>query len=206
MESSIIPSTELSGPLISPANEIKVGGNFCTRIDENQVELITFYKILIIFLGAFLIISGFINIILTLLIKTKGIFVVVIIDIAFIIYGFIVSLSIYRIKWLRVIATVLSVIYFIGGIIAVFVQNIILDDKINEDDKKKAYINICNIILFGRIIWFIFNLNALFYFYWGIRCCCWRENREWGHHSHHHGHHHSPAHSSGTHHGGHRRH
>ena len=33
-----------------------------------------------------------------------------------------------------------------------FAQNIILDDKNNEDDKKKAYIDICSFILFGRII------------------------------------------------------
>ena len=52
---------------------------------------------------------------------------------------------------------------FDWGIIAVFVQNIILDEENNRDDKKKAYINIC--ILFylkNNLVYFQFKCFILF--------------------------------------------
>ena len=71
--------------------------NITSTLNETKIELII-YKILIIILGGLLIISGIVNIILNLLIKIDNIFLVINIDIDFMIYGIIAFLSIFRIK------------------------------------------------------------------------------------------------------------
>lgn len=218
VESSSLPSASASIPLISPTNEIKVGGNCCTRIDETQVELDSFVKNFIIALGVILVISGIVNIILSLLIETDYFNIVASIDIAFIIFGIIVALSTFRVKCLRVIATVFSVIYVIAGIIGSIMQYAMLDDKRNDrydfNDNIDSYIEICGYITLGRIIWFILNLNVLFNVYWGIKCCCRGRDSSGTYHSYntdytydsgptyhtHHTHIHSTHHHSAAHH------
>ena len=139
------------------------------------------------------------------------------IDISIIAYTIINCLSVVRIRCLRVIATILTVIFLIVGLGGTLFQYIV----INTDFSVSYYtFNLMKFIFFMRLIFFALVTHIIFLGFWGINCCKnigsgsssgsrYRTHRT--HFGTHHvgrshfggGHHSRPHHGGGHHHGGH---
>ena len=204
-------STASSEPLILPSNEVQenIGGNCCTRKDPSLVELDCFQKYLILIMGIILTISGIVNILVTLIPNIENYNIFISIDIAIILYSIFVCLSVFQIRWLRVTATLLSVIFLVLGIGGSLYQFLLLNSKNSEFVSSSIY-SVCKFIFYGRIIWFLLIMNVLFYEYWGIKCLKCEGGSSGGYRRHHRTHfgvhHHFTHHHSRPHHGGGHRH
>ena len=84
------------------------------------------------------------------------------------------SVSILRIRWIRIFASVLSVTHLLGTIVIYIVQFINMEkNEYPEDDER---IEECKTINIMKIIVLIIFMNIIFYAYWGIRICYRCEN------------------------------
>ena len=167
--SSEVPPTQ--APLIPNDNVIVYEGNCCTREDASMTELKSCSRVTIRFMALVLAFSVIINFIANLTIGSRYFGIILSIDAAFLLYAIFLCISVKRIKWLRVAATVLSIFFLIGGIGGSVLQYILLQMDNNHSSFNDGAIRFCGFITIVRIICIIAILIAIFQFYWGYECC-----------------------------------
>ena len=143
--------------------------NCCSRRDPSLMEVNGCQKGWIIALCIFLDILGFNEIVLASTINSIYYNLVIIINILNIAFTIMESVSILRIRWIRIFGSVLSVVYLLGTIIVYIIQLIKMGN--NEDPEDKERISNCKMINFLKIIILIIIMNIVFYAYWRIRIC-----------------------------------
>ena len=222
--SSTEPMPSVSVPLLAPTNEIKISGcGCCSNCIDSSIEPLDscFSKMVIIFS---LVIAAFsaINSLIALSLDLNDFNAYLYIDVSIIVYTIINCFSVVRIRWIRVLATFLTVVFLIVGFGGTLFQYIV----INTDFSVSYYtFNFMKFLFFMRLIFFALVTHIIFLGYWGINCCknigsgssssysthhhthfrthhIGRSHFGGGHHSHHH---HGGGHHGGGHHGGHGR-
>ena len=219
--SSIEPMPSVSVPLLAPTNQVKISDcscSCCSNCIDSSLEPLDscFSKMIIIFSFVIAVFSA-INSLIALSLDLNDFNAYLYIDISIIAYTIINCLSVVRIRCLRVIATILTVIFLIVGLGGTLFQYIV----INTDFSVSYYtFNLMKFIFFMRLIFFALVTHIIFLGFWGINCCknigsgsssgsSYRTHRT--HFRTHHvgrshfggGHHSRPHHGGGHHHGGH---
>lgn len=168
-----------SEPLVRPLNQNQTNKvnnevNCCSKRDLSMKEITGCQKCLIIGFCIILSVFGFNEIALASTIDSIYYNLVLIMNLSNIVFTIMVSVSILRIKWLRIVASVLSILFLLGSILAYIFQYIKMEN--NEDPKDNERIGNCKFINVVKIIMLIIIVNIVFYAYWGIRICYRCEN------------------------------
>ena len=161
-----------SEPLVLPPKKTNKENNVencCSRRDPSMREVTGCQKCLIIGFCIFLDILGFNEIALASLVDSIYYSLALSINILNIAFTIMESVSILRIRWIRIFGSVLSIIYLLGTIIVYIIQFIKMEN--NEEPEDNERIDNCKLINFMKIIVLIIIMNIVFYAYWGIRIC-----------------------------------
>ena len=191
-----------TAPLIPPTNVVaNTESSCCGGTDESMAELSGCQKCINITLGVFVSFGSFCCIIIGSIIDeiNHGIFIPI--DIIFLLYGVFIAVSVLRNRCLRVTSTVLSVIFFILGIVGTVFEIVLLNERKAKKNELIGLIDNYCFFVYSRIFWLFCILNALFYNYWGIKICrCDTSSSGTYHSGRSHFHHHSPPHHTAIHH------
>ena len=228
--SSTEPMPSISDPLLAASNQEKISGcGCCSNCIDSSIEPLDscFSKMIIIFSIVIAVFSA-INSLIALTLDLNEFNAYLYLDISIIVYSIINCFSVVRIRWLRVLATFLTVVFLIIGTGGTLFQYIVIS---TEKYVSHTTFNFMKFLFFMRLIFFALTTHIIFYGFWGINCCknlgsgsssgsSYRTHRTHfnthhiggrshfggGHHSHPHfggGHHSRPHFGGGHHHGGH---
>ena len=101
-------------PLISSSSvQVNVEGCCCSRIDESMAVLTGCQRGCTIFLGIFLAFGCLCCVIISSMIEGIEHNIFLGLDLLFLAYGIFISVSVLRIRWIRITSTTLSVIFFV---------------------------------------------------------------------------------------------
>ena len=164
-------------PIVNiPTNKANNVKNCCSRRDPSLLEVTGRQKGLIITLCIFVDILGFNEIVLASKIDSIYYDLVILNNIINIPFSIMESVSILKIKCIRIFGSALSAVYLLGNIIVFIIQ--LRKIKNNEELEDKEKISGYKVINILKITLLVAIMNIVFYAYWRIRICSKRRRRD----------------------------